>query len=59
MNLREFLEQADTFEGISVRDRLEAWQKIADHPFFSPAYYSQDTLISAMLKMLDNLVEAD
>ena len=55
MNLYEYLEQGDYFETDSVRQRLEAWDKIADHPIFRPAYDSQKTLITAMLEILDRL----
>lgn len=38
----------------SIRDRLTAWHRLAEHPFFNDdCYTSDDPLIDAMIAKLD------
>lgn len=37
-------------------ERIGAWGAIASHPFFKECYYSEDTLLAAMIAKLDGLM---
>lgn len=43
----------------STRQRLAAWERIAEHPFFADCYRGDETLLDAMVAKLDQLPERD
>lgn len=47
------IELADELEERDKDPRIQAWNEIADHPFFESAYDTEDTLLGAMLAKLD------